>query len=276
MLFTVYRTTNKVNGKYYFGVHKTNDPMDEYLGSGRYIKYAIAKHGAENFVKEILLSSPSPESAFALEFELIEKHRGNPLCYNLRQGGSGGFDYINRVGLNGNKFMTEESVKRRQQAKRKRFETDLVYRQKVLDNIHRIRLMPDPKVREQSRLKAVAKWRGGKHTDQTRKRMSEHAKGNKARLGIKWIHCGTEIKCVAVAELDDWFKDGWCPGRKDLPLKSIKRKTKAETAPAGMHWCSTHQDYLPVASFHADKNSPGGLKKHCIECRKRKREGKKW
>jgi len=33
MLYTVYKTQNLVNGKYYFGVHKTNNPYDGYLGS---------------------------------------------------------------------------------------------------------------------------------------------------------------------------------------------------------------------------------------------------
>lgn len=265
-----------MNGKYYFGVHKTDDPMDKYLGSGRWLKNAIAKYGESNFVKEVLLSSHSPEAAFALEFELVEKHRGNPLCYNLRQGGSGGFDYINRVGLNGNKFMTEESVERRRKAKRKRFETDLDYRQRVLDNINRIRKMQDPVVREQSRLKAVSEWRGQKHAEQARKRMTERARGNKARLGIRWIHRGEEIRCAPEGELGKWLADGWSTGRKDLPPKQPRRKTKVELAPSGTHWCSTHQDYLPAALFHADKRAPGGLKKHCIECRKSKREGKKW
>jgi hypothetical protein len=144
MLYTVYRTTNKVNGKYYIGVHKTDNPMDEYLGSGKYLKRAIAKYGESNFSKEILLSSHSSDAAFALEYELVEKHRGDPLCYNLRQGGSGGFDFINRTGLNGNNFVTEDVVKRRVEGHRKRFDTDPEYRQRVLDNINKIRKLKSP------------------------------------------------------------------------------------------------------------------------------------
>lgn len=39
--YTVYRTTNKINGMFYIGVYKTTDPNDSYLGSGKRIRYAI-------------------------------------------------------------------------------------------------------------------------------------------------------------------------------------------------------------------------------------------
>ena len=54
------QTVNLLNGKFYFGVHKTENPYDEYLGSGTYIKRAVAKHGEQNFRKEILFVSLMP------------------------------------------------------------------------------------------------------------------------------------------------------------------------------------------------------------------------
>lgn len=96
MLYTTYKTTNMLNGKYYFGVHKTDNPTDSYLGSGKYIKAAIAKHGEQSLCKEVLFIYLDPSSAFAKEDELIQCYRGfDPLCMNLRKGGSGGFDWIN-------------------------------------------------------------------------------------------------------------------------------------------------------------------------------------
>ena len=97
MLYTVYKTVNLINGKYYFGTHKTENPDDDYLGSGTYIRRAVAKYGREKFRKDVLFVYDNPKPAFMKEDELIQCYRGlDPLCMNLRKGGSGGFDWINR------------------------------------------------------------------------------------------------------------------------------------------------------------------------------------
>jgi group I intron endonuclease len=92
----VYKTTNKINGKYYIGVHKTSNPLDDYLGSGRILKRAVEKHGVENFTKEILATFDSPEEAFRLEAELVTFELVHTKeCYNAKEGGIGGFDHLN-------------------------------------------------------------------------------------------------------------------------------------------------------------------------------------
>ena len=48
----VYMTINLVNGKKYIGRHSKR--KENYLGSGRLLKQAIAKYGRENFVKQII------------------------------------------------------------------------------------------------------------------------------------------------------------------------------------------------------------------------------
>ena len=42
-MYTVYKTVCLVNDMFYIGVHKTDNPMDDYLGSGKRLKYAIKK-----------------------------------------------------------------------------------------------------------------------------------------------------------------------------------------------------------------------------------------
>lgn len=46
-MYTIYKTTNKIDGKIYIGKHETQDLKDGYLGSGTHLKRAIKKYGEE-------------------------------------------------------------------------------------------------------------------------------------------------------------------------------------------------------------------------------------
>jgi hypothetical protein len=92
MEYTVYQTTNLINGKIYVGVHQTNDPLDNYLGSGSAIGKAIEKYGRDNFQKTILFRFDTIDEAYLKEREIVnETFIDNPLTYNLVLGGSGGW-----------------------------------------------------------------------------------------------------------------------------------------------------------------------------------------
>lgn len=113
MFFLVYKTTNKINGKCYVGSHKTENLDDGYFGSGKYLLRAIEKHGIDNFVREILFQFDNPKDMYAKEAEIVnEDFLMNENTYNLKVGGFGGFDYINKnAGMN-NSGHTEESRKK--------------------------------------------------------------------------------------------------------------------------------------------------------------------
>ena len=82
MTYTVYKTTNLVNGKFYIGVHKTENPNDEYLGSGKLIKASVAKYGENNFRKEVLFEFETAKEAFKKEEELVvASNRSNCLMH---------------------------------------------------------------------------------------------------------------------------------------------------------------------------------------------------
>jgi len=67
----IYMTTNTLNGKFYIGVHSTDDPEDGYLGSGRGISFAIKKYGKENFERTTLMFFPSRDLALEYESEIV-------------------------------------------------------------------------------------------------------------------------------------------------------------------------------------------------------------
>jgi hypothetical protein len=52
--YIIYSITNILNGKIYVGFHATNDPDDNYMGSGIAINEAYKKYGRDNFKKDIL------------------------------------------------------------------------------------------------------------------------------------------------------------------------------------------------------------------------------
>ena len=118
--YILYRINNKVNCKFYIGVHKTNNIHDNYFGSGHKIKAAIEKYGLDNFEKVILQIFTSSKEAFKKEKELVtEALVKDNMCYNIKEGGYGGFDHIRAAGLHcstkGTKVMhnpaTEEDKK---------------------------------------------------------------------------------------------------------------------------------------------------------------------
>lgn len=88
----LYRTTNRLTGSYYIGVHRTTAPLrDGYLGSGVALLDAIKKYGKENFEHTILKTFDTYEDCLRAEEEfLTEEVLADPKCYNLKAGGRGG------------------------------------------------------------------------------------------------------------------------------------------------------------------------------------------
>ena len=92
--YLIYKITNLVNGKYYYGQHVTPNPLDDYMGSGLMLEHAKAKYGIENFVKTILYDFSSREEMNQKETSILpieECYHSNPMCYNLATGGKGGY-----------------------------------------------------------------------------------------------------------------------------------------------------------------------------------------
>ena len=67
----IYKTTNLLSGKYYIGMHSTDNLDDGYLGSGRRLRYSINKYGKENHHREILEYCKTREELKSRETEIV-------------------------------------------------------------------------------------------------------------------------------------------------------------------------------------------------------------
>ena len=180
MKYLLYEIKNDINGKIYIGVHKTK-VEDGYMGSGKVIKDAIKKYGIENFTKTILEEFESQEAMFAKEKEIVdEEFLLRDDTYNLRRGGNGGFDHINRIATKEQKsnsgklggLTSKGSIENLKQAL-----TDA----------------------------ALSKRR------QTQLKRGTFVGKNNPQFGTMWITNGTECKKI---KKDDSIPNGWNRGRK--------------------------------------------------------------
>lgn len=88
MFHIVYKTINKVNNKYYYGVHTTDNIDDGYLGSGTNLMRAIAKYGRDSFEREIICLFDDRTEALLYEKKLVSPRVLKDVkCYNIVEGG---------------------------------------------------------------------------------------------------------------------------------------------------------------------------------------------
>lgn len=215
--YTVYKTTNKINGKVYVGFHKTTDPNDDYLGSGKIFKRALKKYGKENFIKEVLFVFNTAEEMFSKEAEIVDKlFVESENTYNIMEGGCGGFDFINRTkknlyGNNGKPNFGGDNLMDGQKTKNLLMERGM---------------WEDWKKKVSERAKESYKvhgfhWLGKKHKESTKKKIGkklsivQKGKGN-SQYGTCWIYNDSLNinKKINKEHLNKFLLEGWKKGRK--------------------------------------------------------------
>jgi len=220
MFFTVYKTTNTVNGKTYIGVHRTEDPNDNYLGSGNLLGKAVRKYGRDAFEKEVLFVFDNPQEMLAKERELVTRafcKRGD--TYNLQRGG---VPYWRITGHFDQKTFEEIQALGRAAAKRK-IATDPVARQAVRDNGRRQML----KMHENGLSGAAESFKGRHHTKAAKAKIRAALKiaqggENNSQFGTKWAWVykeGETTQKVPETDLSAWEDKGWTRGIRPPKLK---------------------------------------------------------
>ncbi len=210
--YLVYKITNLLNGKVYIGTHKTSNVNDDYMGSGKYLKNSQLKYGIENFHKEILFVFDDAKTMYAKEAEIVnEKFLTEKNNYNLKLGGSGGFDFINKKGKNlyGNNGKTPNV--------RHNFEKGLLTKQKIKNEDPEKWKSIYQKVAESLKGKPSG-FLGKVHSDETKSKIGkknsikQQAEKN-SQFGTKWIYSPIEQINKKIKK-EDPIPDGWVKGRK--------------------------------------------------------------
>jgi len=199
--YYLYQITNLVNAKIYVGVHKTKSLDDGYMGSGKIIQCAIKKHGIDNFKKDILETFDTSEAMYAREKEIVtDQFLLREDTYNLRRGGTGGFDYINKQPWVHTTNRIIGDIKKSKTLKGRRpSENTLIA----------VRLM-----HQDGRVKYDT-FTGKQHTIETKQKMSIAKKGkgcnqHNSQFGTIWITDGISNKKI---KKDVTIPEGWNRGR---------------------------------------------------------------
>jgi len=208
MHYTIYKITNKINGNFYIGKHKTKNLDDGYMGSGKLIKAAIKKYGKENFTKEILEFFDTEEEMNEAEKRYVVLGEGS---YNICPGGQGGWGYINNSGLN----WTPEKNKRISGFKNFTLEQrryyavvnkSHLYIEKYRENVKLGLANPPKRHRPMSE----------EHRNKIGKANSIKQKGSlNSQFGIrfKWMNKNNINKKVPLQETNDYLSNDWVFGR---------------------------------------------------------------
>jgi len=208
----IYKSTNLKNGKYYIGMHSTDNLDDGYMGSGKNLKRSLKKYGKDNFKFEILEFLPDRKSLIEKEKQIVtEDLVKDTMSMNLKKGGEGGF--INDI--HRKKFMdaAKKSVKialkngRETQKKLRKENNEWVksLKKNISQGLKKVNFNPNT-------------FAGKKHTSKSKKLISKKnsisQKGEKnSQYGTCWITNGKENKKIKKENIQDYLILGWRNGR---------------------------------------------------------------
>jgi hypothetical protein len=207
MHYYLYEIKNTVNGKIYVGVHKTKLLDDGYMGSGKVIANAIRKYGIEHFTKTILETFDNPADMFAKEKEVVnDEFLTRTDVYNLRRGGTGGFDYVNTLKTD---IERTRVGKLGQQA----------IRDKKLNKyaIDYVSPFADKELQEKLLARAITPAAVAKRKE-TYKQIRHSQGQSNSQFGTCWMFCDWIEKNIKIKrELIPYYLDqGWSKGRKNM------------------------------------------------------------
>jgi hypothetical protein len=221
----IYKTTCSITGKYYVGMHSSDNLDDGYLGSGKILGYSRHKYGDENHTREILEYAESREQLRSREKVIVnEELLSDPLNINLKYSGEGGWDQVNK------------NLSKEQKSKRGRTGGDATslknksnfscyesHCKSISDGLKKFnkreKITFGCAADEKIRLEMVNRAKTEESILKRKKTMKErkHSQGkNNSQFGIRriGIHKDGKIRKVKFTEINKFLEEGWLRGFK--------------------------------------------------------------
>jgi len=250
--FLIYKITNTINHKTYIGLHSTFNIKDSYMGSGTNICNAIKKYGKENFIKEILFVFDNKDEMCEMEANLVNKdYIKRKDTYNIILGGGIGtlntttvkdeYGNIMQVNIKDERYLKGDLVGVTKGMVKIIDENDKCFMvkiddPKILSGEYKYPWLNKINVKDKEDNtfqidkddpryligELVGIWKGKKHSEKTKKKMSETAKRrlknpkNNTQYGTCWIYNEElkESKKCKKEDIQQWLDKGWIKGRK--------------------------------------------------------------
>ncbi len=209
----IYRTTCVVTGKFYVGMHSTDNLQDGYLGSGKILGYSRCKHGDESHRLEILEMCGSRGELRQREREIVnEELLADPLNMNLKYGGEGGWTaQASRCG--GSKSGAKNGVKHRELMSDPKYAKMVSTR--IKDGLSASSKWNSVKTEKQQRMTAVANSETAMEKRKATFAKNKHMQGeNNSQFGTCWLSTGDLTVKVKAHRLDEYLALGFTRGRK--------------------------------------------------------------
>lgn len=210
-------TRNDGSGKYYIGMHSTDDLDDGYFGSGKMLWHSIKKYGKEVHSKEILEFLPSRKELAAREKSLVnEELLQDKKCMNISTGGEGGYAEKNKTNGFHRKGWEAMSAK-----------VDRSVVAKKTWKLHYEKLKASHKG-------AGRFFKNGNSAEAIEKKKAtfekiQHQQGEKnSQFGTCWVHNLEGAKKIKLEELELFLQQGFTRGKAPKQLKPISQPLPSE------------------------------------------------
>jgi hypothetical protein len=213
----LYKIT-RFDGKFYIGIHSTDNLKDNYFGSGILLKRSINKYGQNNHKLEIIEFFSNRKLAVEKEKEIVnEVLLTNSLCLNMVPGGTGG-------NIGGGGFYSKDHKSKFHSggglSTSKKRKEDKIFKENIDSKIsigmkNWVNKNREKVLSSQKAATAVARLPVAIAKRKATYLITGHSKGEKnPNFGKIWINNGINKLGVKKEVLQEYLNNGYCLGRK--------------------------------------------------------------